>query len=107
MTVFSFNSLGLASTTTASSATDSLTDALEEEDPSLGTTALGLSTALAISAQNNINVETTKYVESLSDSEIARYIELIEERNAELDRREYNLQKNDLTVESDSIGKQK
>ena len=96
MTIFHLNLLGVASVTLASSATDSLTDAIKEESPYMGTTALGVSTTIATTAQNNINVETTKYVESLSDSEIARYIELIEERNAELDRREFKLNENSL-----------
>ena len=107
MTIFHMNLLGTASVTLATSATDTLTDAFKEENALLGTTAVGVSTTIGLTAQNNINVETTKYVESLSDSEIARYIELIEQRNEELDRREIYLEEleNRLDAPESSDGK--
>ena len=107
MTIFHLNALGTASVTTASWATDSLTDAIKEDNAALGTVAVAASTTIALTAQNNINVETTKYVESLSDSEIARYIEMIEQKSEELERREIYLDERESRMDSSSNGRSK
>ncbi len=84
MTFFAIDPYGTTTLACLTSVADELTD----NKDAVSTTILGLSTSVSTAqAPNHIYMGSTRYVESLSDDQLVRYVEMIEQREDELNNK--------------------